>query len=390
MIIDTSRAVGLPIWVLSLDLSKAFDRVDWQALWTALRDRGISPHMIWIIQRLYSEQVGQVTTPTESSKEFPIRAGVRQGCVLSPRLFCAVLEWAMHDWKQAGQHFGIQLHRNSQALTDLRFADDILLFALSLQQSLEMLTSLVSCLRQVGLVLNASKSKLMTTQAQPPDRAWLHADIYIDVVHGSSSHKWLSCQLSMDGDQRADIEFHLHAAARAFWANKWILCDKHVPLSLRVKFFEAVVTPVACFGAGHRKISQPHLRKFDSEWRRLLRSMVGPPSGLDWSMPWHEVLHSWNQHVQQMTRTLQLQSWSCKCLLAHWNLAHHVTNLPADRWVKRAMSWFPSGARIPGRPRNTWTHLDAFARFSGIDSWNECVNNFFDVACDAFLDFVQL
>ena len=35
----------------------------------------------------------------------------------------------MHDWKQAGQHFGIQLQRNSQALTDLRFADDILLFA---------------------------------------------------------------------------------------------------------------------------------------------------------------------------------------------------------------------------------------------------------------------
>ena len=28
MVIDTSRAVGLPIWVLSLDLSKAFDRVD--------------------------------------------------------------------------------------------------------------------------------------------------------------------------------------------------------------------------------------------------------------------------------------------------------------------------------------------------------------------------
>ena len=55
------------------------------------------------------------------------------------------------------------------------------------------------------------------------------------------------------------------------------------------------------------------------------------------------------------------------------------------------MSGFPSGARIRGRPRNTWkTHLDAFARFFGIDSWNECVSNFFDVARDAFLDFVQL
>ena len=77
MIIDTSRAVGLPVWVLNLDLSKAFDRVDWTALWTALRDHGISPHMIRIIKHLYSEQVGQVTTPTESSKEFRIRAGVR-------------------------------------------------------------------------------------------------------------------------------------------------------------------------------------------------------------------------------------------------------------------------------------------------------------------------
>ena len=214
MVINASRAVGLPIWVLSLDLSQAFNRVDWKALWTALRDRGISPHMIWIIQRLYSEQVGQVTTPTESSKEFPIRAGVRQNCVLSPRLFCAVLEWAMRDWKQAGQHFGIQLQTNSQILTDLRFADNILMFVLSLQKLLEMLRSLVSCLRQIGLVLKASETKLMTTHAQPPDRAWLHADIYIDVVHGSSSHKWLGCQLSMDGDQTADIEFHLHAAAR--------------------------------------------------------------------------------------------------------------------------------------------------------------------------------
>ena len=296
----------------------------------------------------------------------------------------------MHDWKQSGHHFGIQLQRNVQALTDLRFADDILLFALSLQQILEMLRSLVVYLRQVGLVLNASKTKLMTTQAQPPDRVWFQADSCIDVVHGSSSHRWLGCQLSMDGDHTADVEFHLHAAARAFWANKWILHDRHVPLSLRVKFFEAVVTPVACFGAGHRKISIPHLRKLDSEWRRLLRSMVGPPSGLDWSLPWHEVLHNWNQHVQKMTQSLRLKSWSCKCLHSYWNLAHHVTTLSADRWVKRAMNWSPNGARILGRPRNSWqTYLEAFARFSGFDSWSECVSNLFDVACDAFSDFVQ-
>ena len=346
--------------------------------------------MIWIIQRLYSEQVGQVKTQNESSKEFPIRAGVRQGCVLSPRLFCAVLEWAMRDWKQTGQNFGIQLQTNAQALTDLRFADDILLFALSLQQILVMVRSLILCLRQVGLILNASKTKLMTTQAQPPNRVWLHEETYIDIVRDGSTHKWLGCQLSMSGDQTSDVEFHLHAAARAFWANKWILCDKHVPLALRVKFFEAVVTPVACFGAGHRKVRQHHLRKLDSEWRRLLRIMVGPPSGLDWSLPWHEVLHEWNQHVQQMTQTLNLQSWSYKCIHGYWNFAHHVAKLPANRWVKRAMSWSPNGVRVPGRPRDCWyTQLEAFARFNGNTCWTEYVTNFFDIARGAFIDFVQ-
>ena len=125
MVIDTSRTVGLRQGVLSLDLSKAFGRLNWKTIKT--------------IQRTYSEQLGQVTKPTESSKEFPIRAGVRQGCELSPRLFCAVLEWATRAWKQAGHHFGIQLQKNVQALTDLRFADDSLLFALPLQQILKML-----------------------------------------------------------------------------------------------------------------------------------------------------------------------------------------------------------------------------------------------------------
>ena len=86
--------------------------------------------------------------------------------------------------------------------------------------------------------------------------------------------KWLGCCLCLPKDQDADVELHLSAAARAFRANKWILCDKHVPIELRIKYFEAVVTPVACFGAGHRKIYQHQLHKFDVEWRRLLRTLL--------------------------------------------------------------------------------------------------------------------
>ena len=215
--------------------------------------------------------------------------------------------WAgkyVHICTQINGHAGLEgawswirncIAGNQNPLVDLRFADDILMFAASVEQSLDMLRSLVDALRNAGSILNVSKTKLSTTQAQPPDHVWLDVQTKIDGLR--TSQKWLGCCLCLPEDQDADVEPHLSAAARAFWANKWILCDKHVPIELRIKYFEAVVTPVACFGAGHRKMYQHQLHKFDVEWRRLLRTLLSPPPGLDWNLPWRQILHSWNRRI---------------------------------------------------------------------------------------------
>ena len=91
-------APGDKLRFVSLDLSKAFDRVNWNALWLALHDHGISDHLVWILQLIYANQLGEVQGEHSNSDPFPIHAGVRQGCVLSPRLFCSVLQWGMSAW----------------------------------------------------------------------------------------------------------------------------------------------------------------------------------------------------------------------------------------------------------------------------------------------------
>ena len=68
------------------------------------------------------------------SREFCIKAGVRQGCVLSPRLFCSVLQLAMEEWRCDVSHNGLDLGDGGPLLLDLHFADDILLFAGSAEQ----------------------------------------------------------------------------------------------------------------------------------------------------------------------------------------------------------------------------------------------------------------
>ena len=52
MFLHKTLAANIPVWVLSLDLSKAFDRVDWGALWLALSEHGVSSHMLWISQEV--------------------------------------------------------------------------------------------------------------------------------------------------------------------------------------------------------------------------------------------------------------------------------------------------------------------------------------------------
>ena len=153
-------AANIPVWILSLDLSKAFDRVDWGALWLALSEQGVSTHMLWILHTLYSGQHGDVTGQGGGSRTFQINAGVRQGCLLSPKMFSAVLHWAMSKWRTwaEGCSFGFALGDGLPPLLDLRFADDIFIFARSSQEIMTLLDKLVQLLGDAGLKLNAEKN----------------------------------------------------------------------------------------------------------------------------------------------------------------------------------------------------------------------------------------
>ena len=66
---------SLPLWIVSLYLRTAFDRVDHEALFAALANHGIPENTIMFIQRFYSNQIGRVS----DSKQFRIERGVKQG-----------------------------------------------------------------------------------------------------------------------------------------------------------------------------------------------------------------------------------------------------------------------------------------------------------------------
>ena len=165
---ERSQEWKLPLWVSAVDFKKAFDTIDHYHLWQALRNQQVPVPYIRMLQSLYSQQTATVKTD-RLSKEFNIERGVKQGDPLSSLLFNALLEDVFKTLKQRWslKKYGICLgHTTSTHLTNLRFADDVLLFATTLPQLTTMLNDLHDVAGHYGLQLHPDKTVILSNLSQ--------------------------------------------------------------------------------------------------------------------------------------------------------------------------------------------------------------------------------
>ena len=74
-------------YLLLLDASKAFDRVEYMKLFNTLRHRKMCPLVLRLLMNMYINQQIQVKWNSTMSMKSSISNGVKQGGCLSPNLF---------------------------------------------------------------------------------------------------------------------------------------------------------------------------------------------------------------------------------------------------------------------------------------------------------------
>ncbi len=72
------------LYAAFMDLEKAYDRADREALWSVLKIYGVGEQLLKGIQAFYREANACVKVGGEFSQEFYSGGEVRQGCGMSP------------------------------------------------------------------------------------------------------------------------------------------------------------------------------------------------------------------------------------------------------------------------------------------------------------------
>ena len=129
------------------DMSKAYDRIEWQFISDVLYRFGFHAIWInWIMQCITTVSYSYLINETVYGNVLPLR-GIRQGDPLSPYVFILCGEVFSGLCREAGRKGllqGIRVARGCPRINHLLFADDTMFFCLASQSNCEALQAVLT------------------------------------------------------------------------------------------------------------------------------------------------------------------------------------------------------------------------------------------------------
>ena len=139
------------------DLEKAFDSVEYSTLLSHIFKLGMNGKCWRLIKNWYSDISSVVRIGDQHSESFPVERGVKQGSVLSPTLFIAVVDSLLNFLESSGQGLTI----SGLNVGNFAHADDIRTASISVSAA-QMQGKLIDSFSTANcLKLNANKTELV-------------------------------------------------------------------------------------------------------------------------------------------------------------------------------------------------------------------------------------
>ena len=183
----------------------------------------------------------------EESEIFDIQKDSKQDDPLSSLLFNTVLQYALKKRDiEMTKKKRMDIYLSDQErdfLTNLRFADDVMLFVTCKGQIQNMMCEFKEATEKVGLTILPNKTKILSNESSmnsDTKRYMKIGDMDIEILVKNESVKYLGQRISFYQQETLEIKSRIRQE----------LTSKKYMLKLRLRFFDVTVSPTLCYVSG--------------------------------------------------------------------------------------------------------------------------------------------
>lgn len=241
-IIEKAREFNITVFLCFINYSKAFDSVMWGHLWMVLKEIGVLDHLNMLICNLYEQSAAVVKLENNISKPFVIRKSVRQGCILSPRLFNVYGEYIM---RRSLDNFEGGVSIGGKKISYLRYANGTTLIVANEAELKEVMERITNKSRALGLEINLAKTKLMMIDrgnlTQPENR--------LPNIQRVEEFVYLDSLVTAHGGSTKEIKGRIAIARNAMSNLEKIWKDYQISTNTKKKLVKSLIHPIFLYGA---------------------------------------------------------------------------------------------------------------------------------------------
>ncbi len=326
---------GKALYMVFLDLEKAYDHLPREKVWTCLQQKGVSNTLVERIKSMYQRCESCVQTSHGLSEWFKVSIGLRQGSVLSPILFDVVMDEMLRRVDPRMEE------EEGQGTKTLIYADDIVELGDSAEEVQQKVNKWNEVTEEFGMKVSIVKSELLVLQRGKKSLRHKNRIKLRGVeLQEKEEFQYLGSMVTNEAKMENEVKRRVGLAEKFYQKVRKLVWNEQFPKKCKMLLYKQYYLPILTYGAVTWPMGWKEESAVQAAEMKFIRSVAGVTK-LD------------KIRSSVIRKKVGVESLKFKMGKDRLRWYGHMRRMEDNRIPRQAFE-IVNGKRRVGRPRDRW------------------------------------